>query len=845
MAKPIVISILANANQANATITKTSRTLGAVGKAGRLAAGGLAIVGVAAAAAAVSSTKSLIRIERINAQTASAIKATGGAARVSAKHIENLTGKLEATTSTEAETIQEGANLLLTFKKVGNQVGKNNKIFDRGVKASVDLSRSGFGTVQSASVLMGKALNDPIKGVSALGRSGVTFSQKQKDTIKRLVETNQTLKAQKIILKEVEGQVGGAGEAFRKTTAGKIEQFQHQLGTLGETIMTGAMPYLTKLMDYLLDTVVPGVQALAPKITAAVSTVKSFFTSMSQGSGEAGAAFTKIRTYVTEQLASIQSIISSTVSIVTSLWAKFGSDLVTYARNSLTNVLTVIRGITNVISGIFKTVAAILKGDWKGAWEGIKQIAKGALQVVGGVVRQGMNVAVTAVRVAKTAISSAATGAFNGIKDGAQAGWAKAKAYVSGIPAKITSALGNLSSLLTDAGRQVMSGLIGGISGKIGELKSKIGSIGSSIKGAFKSAMDINSPSRVMRTLGRYVTQGIQLGMLDGQGEVRSAVLSLAKIINDDLPRKIKKPKAIRAWYREHNKAIAEGTRDVLKSLKTAAGERLAALKAQRAEYAAAVTQSAKDYAGLGNLVLGENENLSASGIAQYFRDRLSAITNFNAKLASLKGRITSSLYDQIAKMGVEQGTSYAEALSTASPQALAEINSLGGQIDSAAAALGTSTAQTMYGAGVQSAQGYYDGLQSMLAKIEKQGVKIAKALVKQLRKALGIKSPSRVMRGVGKYTVDGLDQGLDERRVADKGRDLAKSLVKGYANPQLDAQFSAGVRNSADLKPAKSGGVIIHKIEVRLDASMSKEEMGKAYNDAIEAAKKIGLVDA
>jgi hypothetical protein len=194
--------------------------------------------------------------------------------------------------------------------------------------------------------------------------------------------------------------------------------------------------------------------------------------------------------------------------------------------------------------------------------------------------------------------------------------------------------------------------------------------------------------------------------------------------------------------------------------------------------------------------------------------------------------------------MGVEQGTAYAEALSGSSPAALNMINALSIQINSASAALGSSTAATMYKAGVDTAQGYYDGLQSMLKKIEKQGVKIAKALVKELRKALDINSPSRVMRGIGKYSVEGLDEGLDARRIQNKGRDLAKSLVKGYANPQLDAQFAAGVRNSADIKPAKTGDTYnTFNVTVEVEAGMSKAEMGRKVYEAISEAQSIGLV--
>lgn len=202
---------------------------------------------------AKESVGSLMRVEKINSQTDARIKATGGAAQVSAKQVQDLADSLERTTSMEAETVQEGANLLLTFKNVRNEAGKSNDIFDRATKAAVDLSYSGFGSVESTSKQMGKALNDPIKGMSALSRSGVTFTAQQQEQIKAMVKSGDVLGAQKMMLKEVESQVGGAGEAYRNTTEGAFAQFEHQIGALGESIMSKVMPALGAIAGWLVE----------------------------------------------------------------------------------------------------------------------------------------------------------------------------------------------------------------------------------------------------------------------------------------------------------------------------------------------------------------------------------------------------------------------------------------------------------------------------------------------------------------------------------------------------------------------------------------------------------------
>lgn len=181
--------------------------------------------------------------QKVGALTANVIKSTGGAANVTAAQVESLATALSNKAGIDDELIQSGANLLLTFKNVRNEVGKGNAIFDRATAAAIDLSAAGFGDVTSASKQLGKALNDPIAGIAALSRSGVTFTKAQKDQIKALVESGDALSAQKIILKEVESQVGGAAAA----TATSGEKMSVTWGNLKETVGKLLLPVLDRL----------------------------------------------------------------------------------------------------------------------------------------------------------------------------------------------------------------------------------------------------------------------------------------------------------------------------------------------------------------------------------------------------------------------------------------------------------------------------------------------------------------------------------------------------------------------------------------------------------------------
>lgn len=231
-------------------ITKGMGALKA-GIAGVTAAAGLSIVGVGAWLK--ESVDSLQRIERINAQTANAVKSTGGVAGVTAQHIIDLTGAMEGYTATEAESIQQGANLLLTFTNVKNAAGDGNDIFDRTTAIMNDMARAMDTTgsanldMSATAIQLGKALNDPVKGVTALRKVGVAFDEQQTKTIKKLTEAGDVMGAQKIILAELQKEFGGSAEAYAKTTAGQVELAKHAIGTLGETVATAALPPLGRL----------------------------------------------------------------------------------------------------------------------------------------------------------------------------------------------------------------------------------------------------------------------------------------------------------------------------------------------------------------------------------------------------------------------------------------------------------------------------------------------------------------------------------------------------------------------------------------------------------------------
>ena len=169
------------------------------------------------------------------------IEATGKAAGFAAEDILDMSSAIMSVTTFDDDAITNAASKLLTFKKV---VGDT---FERALKLSADLSAVGFGSIQGAAVQLGKALEDPVRGIGALRRAGVSFTEQEKKLIKSLVESNQLLKAQTMILDAVAGQVGGVAEGMAKTPAGQWKQIQVALGNVAEELGKRILPIAVQI----------------------------------------------------------------------------------------------------------------------------------------------------------------------------------------------------------------------------------------------------------------------------------------------------------------------------------------------------------------------------------------------------------------------------------------------------------------------------------------------------------------------------------------------------------------------------------------------------------------------
>lgn len=209
--------------------------------------------------------------QKVNAQTAAVLKSTGGAAHVTADEIGRLATKISNKTGIDDEQIQSSENMLLTFTNVRNEVGKGNDIFNQATQTVTDMSVALGVDGKNAAIMLGKALNDPIRGVTALQRVGVTFTEEQKKEIKTLTEHGDRLKAQKIILNELGKEFGGSAAA--QATAG--EKMRTIWKNFEEDIGTKLLPVLDKMEQWFAEKVVP---VLEDKVIPAISDAAKWIT---------------------------------------------------------------------------------------------------------------------------------------------------------------------------------------------------------------------------------------------------------------------------------------------------------------------------------------------------------------------------------------------------------------------------------------------------------------------------------------------------------------------------------------------------------------------------------------
>ena len=216
----------------------------------------------------------LNELESVTVATNTVIDSTKGIAGQTAQGIRDLSEEYETLNANmDDKVIQSGANMLLTFTNI------REKAFEPALEAALNMNEAMGGGpegLQSTIIQVGKALNDPIKGVTALRRVGVQLSEQQEDQIKTLVEQNDLYGAQQVILGELTTQFGGRFAAAGKTADGRMAAFSDRVEDLQKALAGPLIPAIDRVREKLIDLMgSPAALAAADKLGQALADLVS------------------------------------------------------------------------------------------------------------------------------------------------------------------------------------------------------------------------------------------------------------------------------------------------------------------------------------------------------------------------------------------------------------------------------------------------------------------------------------------------------------------------------------------------------------------------------------------
>lgn len=405
-----------------------------------------AAVVVGFGAAVKSGLDSLAERENVISATEAAIQATGGAARVSAPDIRAWSEAIETATgaAVDDKAIQDAANTLLRF----TAIGRDN--FERTMVAATDLGAAMKTGPQAAAKLLGKALSDPVKGMTQLRRAGVVLSAAEEKRIKALAKANRLQDAQVVLLKALESRYKGAAAA----SAGPYQRALNMLGDAAEdakmALAEGFLPVIERAATWLnkkladprvIDDIRSAGRSIAGLFDRAIAfgervpweSVRAAMVAAGRGAQAAYGLFTALPSWVQTAVLTGWGLNKLTGGAVGGIVSELGKGLIR-------GVLGMNAGVVNINAGVVNGGGGGVPGAGGGAAGAAGRGAGGILRGLGGaVIRGGAVIGGGALLANSNAGSGGMAGALGNIGGGAIAG-----AGLAGPLGAIAGALGGL-----------------------------------------------------------------------------------------------------------------------------------------------------------------------------------------------------------------------------------------------------------------------------------------------------------------------------------------------------------------------------------------------------------------
>ena len=470
--------------------------------------------------------------------------------------------ELERTIAVDADVIKATQTKLATFKELTATVGESGGTFDRATMAALNLAAAGFGSAETNAVQLGKALNDPIKGITALGRAGVTFTAQEKEKIKALVESGNLLEAQNLVLTAIEGQLGDTAAA----SASSFTRMKLSLMQIADAIGLAVLPLINSLADVIANDVVPKVVPMIEKIVAAFSAMSPTMKSVLLGVIALAAGIGPLILVIAKIIGLVGSIIvglGSMGAALTFLTGPIGLTIAAVAALTAAIVFlyrnnedfrNFVRQVWSQISTFIGTAIGMIRKFIDDNRASLEQLRAGFMQlatflsvhlgpIIGFLIQnylqyliavlKGVIFVVTQVIQVLVSIMNTFRQVSNAIGQlirDFQTGFSMAFTIVRNFRDGITGAFSNAGNLLYNIGRDIVMGLWRGLQSMTGFITTEIGRwVNRVIPDPIRRILRISSPSRVFEDIGTDLVDGLVLGLDDNAQRAIDAASEIAR----------------------------------------------------------------------------------------------------------------------------------------------------------------------------------------------------------------------------------------------------------------------------------------------------------------------------
>lgn len=299
-------------------------------------------------------------------------------------------------------------------------------------------------------------------------------------------------------------------EDFRNAVLGLVSV----VGGLVGQLVSALAPTLSTLMGIVGNLVATLGTALAPVVTLVANLLSAVLPPIIAALGPILAAVVPVVEMVASALSSlISTAIGPFIEILTAVLLPVIQELQPVIETVFGVIAEVVQSAMTIMQGTINLVLGLITGDWSRAWDGIKQILSGAVDLVVSIISGAVDIWRSIISGAWSAITGVVSAAWGAIKGVVSSGVDGVISFVRGLPGSIVTALGNIGSLLVSAGRDLIDGLINGVKQVAGNIaETVLAPIRNSVK-AVKDFLGISSPSRLFRQFGAWTGEGYVEGM--------------------------------------------------------------------------------------------------------------------------------------------------------------------------------------------------------------------------------------------------------------------------------------------------------------------------------------------